>query len=144
MDAHLDHPVSHLADPMGFNQKAGEIYWISIVAEVGHKIELIVDPAGGDPHLGRDADGQVRRTEPENPKGHYWGWHTSPIHFNDVATMGHLFMPAISGNTSVGMPIQPRHESVDMAFELYTIPEPASFVLIGLALVAVCGYRCAT
>jgi hypothetical protein len=45
MDAHLDHPTSY-ADPMGFRQKAGEIYWISIVAEVGHKLELVTDPDG--------------------------------------------------------------------------------------------------
>lgn len=139
MDAHLDHP-SEYAGPMGFNQKAGEIYWISIVAEVGHKLELVVD-ATGVPQWVATPTGKFAAPNPENPEGHYWGWHTSPIHFNDVATMGHLSMPGMQWEYFGWQPIQPRHELFDMAFELYTVPEPAGMMLFGLALLSWSGLR---
>jgi hypothetical protein len=134
MDAHLDHAVTPIADPMGFNQRPGEIYWISIIAEVGHKIELVQDPTGGPPIWVSEDTGKFAQN-------HYWGWHTSPKHFNDVATMGHLFMPGNQWEYFGWMPIQPQHHLFDMAFQLYTVPEPASVGLMALALVAVCGYR---
>lgn len=132
MDAHLDHP-SDLADPMGFNQRPGEIYWISIAAFVGHKPVLVTDP-----------DGTTRwEVEDTNKFGdlHYWGWHTSPVQFNDVATMGHLFMPENQWIYDQWMPIQPDHHLFDMAFELYTIPEPASALMLAIGIVAALGVR---
>lgn len=133
MDAHLDHPTSY-ADPMGFRQKAGEIYWISIVAEVGHKLELVTDAAGNVQWVATPT-GKFAEPNPQNQEGHYWGWHTSPEHFNDVATMGHLAMPGSQWEYIGWQPIQPRHELFDMAFELYTIPEPASLALGALVMV---------
>ena len=134
MDAHLDHAVSPLADPMGFNQRPGEVYWISIVAEVGHKIELFQDPAGGEPIWRSEDTGKFANE-------HYWGWHTSPIRFNDFATMGHLVMPGNQWQYFGWMPIQPHHYLYDMAFELKTVPEPASVVLMAVVLVAACAGR---
>jgi hypothetical protein len=136
MDGHLDHAISGISDQMGFHQRPHEIYWISIVAEVGHKPVLVTD-AAGNPHWEVQLTGKTAMPTPENPEGHYWGWHTSPKHFNDIATMGHLFMPGNQWEYIGWNPIQPRHDLHDMAFELYTVPEPASVVLIGLALVAV-------
>jgi len=139
MDAHLDH-ASDLAGPMGFHQKAGEVYWISIVAEVGHKLSLVED-ATGNVQWVEEPTGKMAMPNPENEEGHYWGWHTSPEHFNDVATMGMLFMPGNEWQYIGWQPIQPRHELFDMAFELYTIPEPASIVLCGVALWLCGAYR---
>jgi hypothetical protein len=133
MDAHLDHP-SPLADPMGFNQRPGEVYWISIAAEVGHKITLIPDPAGGDPIWVSEDTGKFANS-------HYWGWHTSPVHFNDIATMGHLVMPGNEWQYFGWMPIQPHHYLYDMAFQLKTVPEPTGIVLVMVALVAAYGCR---
>lgn len=139
MDAHLDHPTDY-AGPMGFNQKAGEIYWISIVAEVGHKLELVTD-ATGNVRWVESPTGKFAQPNSESPEGHYWGWHTSPIHFNDVATMGHLAMPGSQWEYIGWQPIQPRHELLDMAFELYTIPEPfsASLFAVGLLVTGLLG-----
>jgi hypothetical protein len=136
MDAHLDHPSTY-AGPMGFNQKAGEIYWISIVAEVGHKLELVTDATGAVRWV-ESPTGKFAQPNQQNPEGHYWGWHTSPIHFNDVATMGHLAMPGMQWEYFGWQPIQPRHELFDMAFELYTVPEPigASLMAAGMLMAA--------
>ena len=75
-DAHLDHP-SEIARPDGFFQRPYERYWISIAAEVGHKLVEVTDPTG----------------PPKQATDHYWGWHTSPLDRFDVATMTKLFMP---------------------------------------------------
>ncbi len=129
---HLDHR-SDYAQPDGFHQLPGEIYWLSIVAEVGHKIELVPDGTGGPDQWQSTPSGKEAFS-------HYWGWHTSPLERFDVATMGHLFMPpTLPPNPTIWeyegwMPIQPQHYLYDMAFELLTVPEPTG---VGLAAVAV-------
>jgi hypothetical protein len=55
--------------------------------------------------------------------------------------MGHLFMPGNEWQYGQWMPIQPQHNLFDMAFELKTIPEPASLLLIGFGLIALSVYR---
>ncbi len=132
MDAHLDHAVTPYGDPMGFNEKAGEVYWISITAEVGHKISLVVDPTTGENRWVSEDTGKFA-------DNHFWGWHTSPKHLLDVATMGHLAMLDNQWQYGQWMPIQPQHGLFDMAFQLKTIPEPASALLLGLAGVLIVG-----
>ena len=132
MDAHLDH-ASDLASSMGFNQKPGEIYWISIMAEVGHRLRLETTATGEVIWVSEDT-GKFAEPNNLNPEGHFWGWHTSPRHFNDIATMGHLAMPGNQWEYFGWQPIQPRHGLFDMAFELYTVPEPATFSLIACAV----------
>jgi hypothetical protein len=133
MDAHLDHP-SDLADQMGFNQRPGEIYWISIAAFVGHKPVLIPNQ-----------DGTVRWEVEETNKfalEHYWGWHTSPFnHAPDIAVMGHLVMPGNEWLYGGWNPVQPRHNLPHMAFELFTVPEPASALLLMIGTMAMLGIR---
>jgi hypothetical protein len=126
MDAHLDHALAPYADSMGFNQVAGEVYWISIMAEVGHALRLETIP-------GTDEVRWVSEDTGKFANDHYWGWHTSPKRFNDIATMGHLFMPGTQWEYFDWMPIQPHHYLLDMAFQLKTIPEPTT---LGLILVA--------
>ena len=62
------------------------------------------------------------------------GWHTSPDRFNDVPTMSRLDMPGeewlYDQNWTL---IQTEHNTADMAFELWTIPEPSSSSLLVLA-----------
>ena len=79
-DTHLEH-ASPLADPDAFLEIAGEVYWIAINAEVGHRIENI------DGRWEFVDTGKPRRDE------HFWGWHTSPDKFGADPQMGHLFMP---------------------------------------------------
>ncbi len=134
MDAHLDHAVTPHADGMGFNQRPGEVYWISIVAEVGHRVKLETDPATGEVRWVGEDTGKFAQN-------HYWGWHTSPRDFNDVATMGHLFMPGNQWEYFGWMPIQPRHGLFDMAFQLKTIPEPASMMLMLMGFAALVVFR---
>jgi hypothetical protein len=134
MDAHLDHPVSPYADQMGFNQRPGEVYWISIVAEVGHRLRTEIDPASGEVRWISEDTGKIA-------SNHYWGWHTSPRHFNDVATMGHLFMPGNQWEYFGWMPIQPQHGLFDMAFQLKTIPEPSCLLLLIVAIGLLCNRR---
>ena len=55
--------------------------------------------------------------------------------------MGHLFMPGNQWQYGGWNPIQPQHYLFDMAFQLKTIPEPASFALFAIALVAMSGWR---
>jgi hypothetical protein len=128
MDAHLDHALSPIADPMGFNQRPGDIYWISILAEVGHRLRLETIPGTTEQVWISEDTGKIA-------ENHFWGWHTSPIHFNDVATMGHLFMPGNDWQYGQWMPIQPQHGLFDMAFQLKTIPEPATLLLVALGAV---------
>jgi hypothetical protein len=109
-DTHLDHP-SPIADPIKFNEQAGEIYWLSIAAQNGH--DILPDWSfldNGDP------------VEPE----HFWGWHTSPDSFGDVATMGSLIMPNTDWVYQDWDLIEPLHTDNNMAFELLTTPEPSS------------------
>jgi hypothetical protein len=127
MDAHLDHGIAGISEQNGFFQKPGEVYWISIQAFVGHRPELVTDPATG----------EVRWVAIETGKfanEHYWGWHTSPFHFNDVATMGMLAMPNMNWEFFGWQRIQPQHMLVDMAFQLKTFPEPGSMFLAALAM----------
>lgn len=127
--AHLDHP-SDLARPDGFHQRPGERYWISIAAEVGHTILEATDPLTGDT-IWETVDTGKEAFE------HYWGWHTSPLPNFDVATMSHLFMPNQEWQYGPEwLPIQPQHELWDMAFELLTIPEPGSMLLMFCGLVS--------
>ena len=140
MDAHLDHAVAGISDQMGFHQKAGEVYWISIMAEVGHRLIEVPNP-DGTPDWEFVDTGKFAEPNQQHPEGHFWGWHTSPIRFNDVASMGHLAMPEMRWEYLGWMPIEPRHELLDMAFELYTIPEPSSIVLIGFAAMGICCFR---
>ncbi len=137
-DTCLDHQTP-LTRPEGFYQQPNEVYWLAINAEVGHRIVAVrADP--NDPNspiinwqeidTGKQAD------------QHFWGWHTSPDHFNDVATMGHLRMPTQEiWDYGDWMPIQPQHGLRDMAFQLLTIPEPSSCLLAVTAGVALFGWR---
>lgn len=130
----LDHQ-SDLARPDGFYQRPGERYWISIAAEVGHEIFEVATPDGSTEWISEDNGKEALR--------HYWGWHTSPIEFGDVATMTKLFMPPAQPGAPVQWeyfpnwnPIQPQHHLWDMAFELLTIPEPATSGLAAVAALA--------
>lgn len=113
MDTHLEH-ASELATQDSFNEKAGDIYWLSVTASNGH--QLIID---GDEWSFRDT------FEPPLDE-HWWGWHTSPEQFNDMATVTSVRMDD-SGQWLYGQwtPIDPVHEDFDMAFELLTIPIPS-------------------
>ncbi len=138
----LDHADGFYARPDGFHQLPNQVYWISIAAEVGHGLELITDPLTGQTRW-QDFDTHKLAHE------HYWGWHTTayPDHLGDYATMSHLFMPpTLPPQPAIWdflpwEPIRPQHHLYDMAYQLLTIPEPASIVLMALALVAVCGLR---
>jgi hypothetical protein len=55
--------------------------------------------------------------------------------------MGHLFMPGNEWEYIGWQPIQPRHELFDMAFELYTVPEPASLTLAAMAMLLASRFR---
>jgi len=117
-DTHLDH-ASDIATPIAFEEQQGTIYWVAITAENGHR--LVEDwnfEDTGDPVL----------------ESHYWGWHTSPEAFNDVATMGTLDMPGNVWDYGSWNPIQPAHGELDLAFELLTVPEPGTAALGGMGL----------
>ena len=136
MDAHLDHP-SEYAGPMGFNQKAGEIYWISIVAEVGHKLELVVD-ATGVPHGSQRRPASSPHRTPKTRKATIGAG--TPARFISTTSPPWATCPcqAMQWEYFGWQPIQPRHELFDMAFELYTVPEPigASLMAAGMLLAA--------
>ncbi len=140
-DTHLEHAVAGFADQIGFNQQPGEVYWLSINAEVGHTLVAVTNPDGTTSWIEQDTGKfAIPGNDPLNPDGHFWGWHTSPEAFNDVATMGHLLMGP-NGEWIYPQqdwrPIQPNHGLNDMAFQLLTIPEPATAVLIGIGLMLI-------
>jgi len=65
---------------------------------------------------------------PPAPTDITWGWKTRPWYFEDDAVEMGVILPYMR-------PIQgPDGASWDMAFELYTIPEPGSMILIGVGL----------
>jgi len=121
-DTHLFHP-SDIADPIAFREQAGEIYWLSVVAENGADVVP-------------DTWEFVHNDDPI-PQEHFWGWLTRPPFFNDTATQTKLLMPG--GDQWVypfWEPIRPQHERSEMSFELLTVPEPTSALL---ALLGGCG-----
>jgi hypothetical protein len=130
MDAHFDHGIAGgPAHQNGFDQKPGTTYWLSIVAEVGHKLEAVQVPGSTELQWISQDTGKFAQE-------HYWGWHTSPRDAGDLATMSHLFMPGNQWEYLQGwQPIDPRHGLHDMAFQLKTIPEPSAILLATLALV---------
>lgn len=103
---------------------AGDIYWLSITASNGH--ELIISPTGQ----------WLYQTTTDQPEPeHWWGWHTSPDAFNDVATMSRLGMGIdTEWEYQNWMPIDPAHGLDNMAFELLTIPLPGAMWLFAPAL----------
>lgn len=117
--AHLEHANTVYARPDAFHQIAGEIYWLSIVAENGHEVV--------------PGTWQFTNNGDPIPQDHFWGWHTSPDAFLDVATMGNLIMPGTEWQYINWQPIMPQHGLHDMAFELLTIPTPGAMALFGLA-----------
>ncbi len=117
--AHLEHANAAYSTPGWFQQIPNEIYWLSIVAENGHEV----------------VPGTWTFTNNGDPiaPDHFWGWHTSPDSFLDVATMGNLLMPGTEWQYVNWQPIMPQHGPHDMAFELLTIPTPGAAALLGLA-----------
>ena len=105
---------------------AGEIYWLSITAFNGH--ELIISPTG---------DWMFEDLGDDPLLIHWWGWHTSPNRFNDVATMSTFAMGAAGEWDYLDwQPIDPDlgHGLTDMSFELLTIPLPGAVWLFAPAL----------
>ena len=128
---HLEHAIPGLSEPDAFLEKEGEIYWLSILAENGHEIDM--------------ASWEVFPNDDPIEQGHYWGWHTSPDAFNDSATFGMLAMPA-AGEWLYEQwnPVDEvvAHDLRDMSFELLT-PEPSSVALflLGPLALATCVRR---
>ncbi|MGD9693550.1 MAG: hypothetical protein AB7G17_06990 [Phycisphaerales bacterium] len=118
-NTHLDHGNAAYATAGWFQQIPGEVYWLSIVAENGHEVV--------------PGTWQFVNNGDPIPTEHFWGWHTSPDSFLDVATMGNLIMPGSAWEYINWQPIMPQHGLHDMAFELLTIPTPGAGALLALA-----------
>ena len=126
-DTHLEHAVTPIATPDEFLEVAGEIYWLSIAAENGHELNPVT-------WEWFDNGDEIR-------DDHFWGWHTSPHAFNDLTTMGELVMPTSDiWQYQNWEPLpEPFHSTSDQAFELLTVPEPGTLLLLaagGLAMLA--------
>ncbi len=125
-DTHAEHLVRGLTTPNQVKEIAGEIYWLSVVAENGHFIDNDTWEArdNGDPP----------------PTAHFWGWHTSPDQFNDVPVMGDLQMPGTDWVYDNWDMILTQHGNADMAFELFA-PEPTTITMSLCVLGLLCGCR---
>ena len=67
-----------------------------------------------------------------------FGWKTSLDHFNDDAVFDDLPQVPVNWREMRYPPGHPfQGESIDLAFALTTIPEPATFVLVGFSLLGV-------
>ena len=99
---HLDHAIAGLSTPKAFLEQRDDIYWISIAAENGHFI---------DPNTRQsDDNGDPVPLDPQSQEPtHFWGWHTSPDAFNDIAVMGELLMPEKEWKYFNWKPIEPEH-----------------------------------
>jgi len=95
--------------PNAWEEIAGDIYWVDIAWVAG---QFNTDP---------DAD--------------VWGWHESDQHWGDDAVQTNP--PSPGGNPHKGPWTALTHAdgtTVDMAFEVITVPEPTSLALMGLGL----------
>lgn len=129
-DTDGDHLIAGLSEPHAFLETAGEIYWISIAAENGHRIE----PATWEP---------IDTMDPVEEE-HFWRWHTSPTENIDLAVMGDLQMPGSDWLYGNWNPVETVHLGDEMAFELLTIvPEASSIVLavIGMGTLVCVGWQ---
>jgi hypothetical protein len=98
-----------------FEETDGFIYWLDIQAVVGQIWEL------------EECQGIETLQSAPYP---FWGWHTSPDHWNDVSVTGHVVMPTINEwQYEAWVPVDGtpfQLEQVDQAFVLLT-PEPPPF-----------------
>ena len=90
--------------PEWFFQEEGTVYWLDIIALV------------------------------PGAQGPVWGWHTAvlPHNIDDAVVISDYDMA--SGNYTLWYPLEYTCDSLDMAFELTTIPEPLTIIMIGSAL----------
>ncbi len=121
-NTHPDHLAPGLAKPEAFLEQEGVIYWVSIIAQNGHELD--------------EVDWTFRDNDDPVLLEHYWGWHTSPDSFNDLAVMGDLVMPDSEWIYQNWNPIEAQHFNHDMAFELLT-PEPSTMSLALLAIIGI-------
>jgi len=96
--------------PVPWKEIAGETYWVDFGWNEG---QALFNAAGGQ----------------YNTFGDIWGWHESSEHWNDFAVTTNT---AFGGNPHAGTwnVIDGR----DMAFEVITVPEPTSILLMGIGL----------
>lgn len=118
-DTCLEHADPSIATPEAFLEQRGVIYWLSIAAEVGHRVIPLTD-----------SDGNIVKWEQE-PTGkradkHFWGWHTSPRFELEVSMNGHVFMqgPEWIYPSDLWRRNQPLCNELDQAFELLTGQPP--------------------
>jgi hypothetical protein len=75
----------------------------------------------------------------KDPSLYNWGWETSCEHWNDDAVRGNIYGPWEELRYPDGHPLQ--GDSIDMAFELTTVPIPGAVWLLGSGLLGLVGLR---
>ena len=132
---HLYQYNAELAIP--FNEQANTIYWLSIVA-------LSNDPTMAWGWHNRDYGLTNSLFAPVSPGETNIGSAASPVwHFQDDAVVGGILgtvqVPGFSSlfyQDTIDGPAPFGSFSQDMAFRLYTVPEPSSFILVGMSITA--------
>jgi|LGVE01.1.fsa_nt_gb hypothetical protein len=75
----------------------------------------------------------------EYPPEYTWGWETSYEHWNDDAVRGNIAGPWEELRYPEGHPLE--GQSIDMAFEITTVPIPGAVWLLGSGLIGLVAVR---
>src|SRR6266850_1628390 len=118
-DTCLDHPDPTIATPRGFLEKSNSVYWVAIDAEVGHIIKPVTDSTG-------TIVDWVQEPSGKRATNHFWGWHTSPAHREDISVTGNVLMQGPEWIYPIDLwRVNPQVcNEIDQAFELLTTPPP--------------------
>ena len=112
-DTCLDHRFASIARPTAFLERTNGYYFLSIAAEVGHRVIPLRNNEGVIVDWAQERTGK-------RAQGHFWGWHTAESNRLDVSVTGNVRMQGMEWLYGNWMRNEEICGDIDQAFELLT------------------------